>query len=175
MDNVSAMAGRQLGRLAAKAMEAARPSVIRRRAAEFAQVLKEQYEAGKHNDPTPADDETAVQEVADAMRGVDWAKVKAATAAKTAEATHSVKAMAQQVDWGKVQPVAAQVSSALIAAVASGQIPLGGPLGGRVVRTIMNDHDLAGRVAQAVGGTPAAPPDFRPLVQGAIETTAREV
>jgi hypothetical protein len=36
------------------------------------------------------------------------------------------------------------------------------------------DHDLAGRVAQAVGGTPAAPPDFRPLVQGAIDTTARE-
>jgi hypothetical protein len=82
--------------------------------------------------------------------------------------------MAQQVDWSKVQPVAATVSSALIAAVASGQIPLGGPLGGRVVRTIMNDHDLAGRVAQAVGGTPAAPPDFRPLVQGAIETTSRE-
>jgi hypothetical protein len=168
------MAGRQLGRLAAKAMEAARPSVIRRRATAFAQQLKDEYEAGKHEVATPADDDTAVQEVSDALRRVDWAKVKAATASRTAEATHNVKAMAQQVDWGKVQPVAAQVSSALIAAVASGQIPLGGPLGGRVVRTIMNDHDLAGRVAQAVGGTPASPPDFRPLVQGAIETTARE-
>jgi hypothetical protein len=155
-------------------MEAARPSEIRRRATTFGQLLKEQYEAGKNDQPTPADDDAAVDEVAAALRGVDWAKVRTATAAKTAEATQSVKAMAQQVDWGKVQPVAAQVSSALIAAVASGQIPLGGPLGGRVVRTIMNDHDLAGRVAQAVGGTPAAPPDFRPLVQGAIETTARE-
>jgi hypothetical protein len=168
------MAGRQLGRLAAKALEAARPAVIRQRATAFTQLLKEQYEAGKHEEPTPVDDDTAVHEVTDALRSVDWAKVKAATASRTAEATATVKSMAQQVDWSKVQPVAATVSSALIAAVASGQIPLGGPLGGRVVRTIMNDHDLAGRVAQAVGGTPAAPPDFRPLVQGAIETTSRE-
>jgi hypothetical protein len=155
-------------------MDAARPSVVRRRATAFAQLLKDEYEAGKHDEPTEADDDAAVHEVADALRSVDWAKVKAATATRTAEASQSVKSMAQQVDWTKVQPVAASVSSALIAAVASGQIPLGGALGGRVVRTIMNDHDLAGRVAQAVGGTPAAPPDFRPLVQGVMDTTSRE-
>ena len=79
--------------------------------------------------------------------------------------------MAQQVDWQAVQPVAAQVSSALIAAVASGQIPLGGPLTGRVARTIMNDQNLAQRVADALDRTAAPmPPDFR----GVIDTTGTE-
>ena len=79
--------------------------------------------------------------------------------------------MADQVDWAKVQPVAAQVSSALIAAVASGQIPMGGMLGSTVVRTIVNQGGLAQKVADSINdhNTPL-PPDFRAV----IDTTARD-
>lgn len=158
------MAGRQLGRLAAKFLGSANPSSVRERAAEFARTLKQQYEAGLRGEPD-ADDAAAtdqtVDDVAEAMRGVDWASVRQATAKGTSEAAERMRAMAAQVDWEKVQPVAAQVSSALIAAVASGKIPVGGPLGGRVLRTIMNDHDLAQRVAGSLARTPQAMPDFR--------------
>lgn len=157
-------------------MQAARPSAIRARAAVFGQELKEAYETGKGEEPTPADDDATVDDVTEAMRAVDWAKVRSATAGRTAEASQGVRAMAQQVDWARVQPVAAQVSSALIAAVASGQIPLGGALGARVVRTIMNDRNLAARVGTTLGtgGARSMPPDFGPLVQGVIDTTAHD-
>lgn len=165
------MAGRQLGRLAARLLGSANPSSVRERAAEFARTLKEQYEAGLRGDPDDgadaAEDAAGADEVAEAMRGVDWATVRQATAKGTSEAAERMRAMAAQVDWEKVQPVAAQVSSALIAAVASGQIPVGGPLGGRVLRTIMNDHGLAQRVAASLAPTPQAMPDFRPDLGGA--------
>jgi hypothetical protein len=174
-DSVISMAGRSLGRLTAKVMHSAKPAVVREKAAAFGKLLKDEYEAGKRGDPDPGVDVDAADEVASAMKKVDWAKVKTATAGKTAEATQSMKAMAAQVDWDKVTPVAAQVSSALIAAVASGQIPLGGHLGGRVARTIMNDRDLAQKVAASLARTPTqAPPDFRPIIAGAIETTATD-
>jgi hypothetical protein len=161
------MAGRSLGRLTAKVIEAAKPAAVREKAAAFGRLLKEEYEAGKAGDPTPAEDIVTADEVATVMGKVDWGKVKSATAGKTADATQSVKAMAAQVDWDRVTPVAAQVSSALIAAVASGQIPLGGALGGRVARTIMNDRDLAQKVATSLARSPKpAPPDFRPVIAG---------
>jgi hypothetical protein len=169
------MAGRSLGRLTAKVMQSAKPSAVRERATSFARLLRDQYEAGKRGDLDPADDIAAADEVAAAMGKVDWAKVRTATAGKTSEATQKVKAMAGEVDWAKVQPVAAHVSSALIAAVASGQIPLGGT-SGRVARAIMNDRDLAQKVASSMGRRQQhMPPDFRPLVERAIETTAREI
>ena len=175
-DSVSRMAGRSLGRLTAKVMHSANPAAMREKASAFGKLLKDEYEAGKRGDPDPMIDADAADEVAAAMKKVDWAKVKTATAGKTADATQSVKAMAAQVDWDKVTPVAAQVSSALIAAVASGQIPLGGHLGGRVARTIMNDRDLAQKVAASLARTPQqAPPDFRPVIAGAIETTATDL
>jgi hypothetical protein len=156
-------------------VQSAKPSVVREKATAFGRLLKDEYEAGKRGDPDPAADAEAADEVASMMKKVDWAKVKTATSGKTAEATQSVKTMAAQVDWDKVTPVAAQVSSALIAAVASGQIPLGGHLGGRVARTIMNDRDLAQKVAASLARTPKqTPPDFRPVIAGAIETTATE-
>ncbi|MFM2079246.1 MAG: hypothetical protein RJA49_3136 [Actinomycetota bacterium] len=158
-----------------KAIQAAKPAAIKQRASSFAKKLKTEYEAGLRDDPTPAEREATADEVSEAMRKVDWAKVKAATAGKTADATQSVKAMAAQVDWDKVTPVAAEVSSALIAAVAAGQLPIGGVMGARVARTIMNDRGLAQQVARSLARTPKqAPPDFRPLIAGAIETTARE-
>jgi hypothetical protein len=79
--------------------------------------------------------------------------------------------MAAQVDWAKVQPVAAQVSSALIAAVASGRLPVGGRLTTTVARAIADQGGLAQRVAQTLDQNRSAlPPDFRQ----AIGTTSTE-
>ncbi len=109
------------------------------------------------------------------MRGVDWAKVRAATSARGSDAAQSVKTMAAEVDWDKVQPVAAKVSSALIAAVASGQIGVGGRFGPTVARAIMNDRNLAGRVSTTLAAEESAVPDFRQIViAGAIDATSTE-
>jgi hypothetical protein len=173
------MASRQLGRLLAKVTKVASPRDLPARAAAFAALLKAEYEAGLRGqadqpiDSSGADTDitSTANEVADAMGAVDWAAVKSATAKGAGEAAERMRAMAAQVDWDKVQPVAAQVSSALIAALASGQIPLGGPLTGRVARTIMNDQNLAQKVADTLARTPASmPPDFR----GVIDTTGTE-
>lgn len=131
--------------------------------------------------PRPRDDAAAtagtaagddVDTVAAAMRGVDWAAVKSATAERGADATRVMRAMADQVDWTKVQPVAGQVTSALIAAVASGQLPVGGRIGGSVARAIVDQGGLSQRLTQRVAddGAPL-PPDFRPV----IEVTGSEV
>jgi hypothetical protein len=110
------------------------------------------------------------QEVAEALRGVDWTEVRSAAANRTNDVTRTMRAMADHVDWAKVQPVAAQVSSALIAAVAAGRIPVGGPLGPLVARTI-NDHKLGDRVAQHLQQSRTqVPTEFR----GIIEATASE-
>lgn len=110
--------------------------------------------------------------VAAAMRGVDWAAVKSATAERGADATRVMRAMADQVDWTKVQPVAGQVTSALIAAVASGQLPVGGRIGGSVARAIVDQGGLGQRLTQRVAADGAPlPPDFRPV----IEATGVEV
>lgn len=169
------MAGRQLGRLVARARNVLSPHDLSTRAAAFAALLKAEYEAGLRDAPEVSDDTTeadrTASDVAEALRTIDWATVKSATTKGAGEAAERMRAMAQQVDWQAVQPVAAQVSSALIAAVASGQIPLGGPLTGRVARTIMNDQNLAQRVADALDRTAAPmPPDFR----GVIDTTGSE-
>jgi hypothetical protein len=119
---------------------------------------------------TAAADDVAT--VAVAMRSVDWAAVKSATAERGADATRVMRTMADQVDWTKVQPVAGQVTSALIAAVASGQLPVGGRIGGSVARAIVDQGGLGQLVTQRVAtdGTPL-PPDFRPV----IEATGSEV
>ncbi len=109
--------------------------------------------------------------VAEALRGVDWADVRASTTERTGDVARSMRTMAEQVDWAKVQPVAANVSSALIAAVASGRIPVGGALGPIVARAITDQNHLGRRVARNLQQNPAtAPPDFR----GAIEATAAD-
>lgn len=111
-------------------------------------------------------------EVAEALRGVDWSEVRTATAGKANDVTKAMRAMSDHVDWAKVQPVAAQISSALIAAVAAGRIPVGGRLGPIVARAITDQNNLAGRVAENLQRTAApVPPDFR----GVIEATATEL
>ncbi len=122
--------------------------------------------------PTETEPQVAVDEVASALGGVDWASVRSATAERTGDAAKAVKAMTDQVDWGKVQPVASQVSRALIAAVAAGQIPVGGRMGATVARAIANQSGLAQRVGdQLQRSTTAAalPEEFR----HAIEATSR--
>jgi hypothetical protein len=110
-------------------------------------------------------------DISSALRNVDWNGVRTATAERTSGPRKAMRDMADQVEWSKVQPVAAQVSSALIAAVAAGQIPMGGLLGSTVVRTIMNQGGLAQRVADNLSEQKnTMPPDFR----GVIDTTARD-
>ncbi len=120
------------------------------------------------------DDETIAadaDQVAEALRGVDWSTVSAAAAERTSDAARTVKAMADQVDWAKVQPVAAQVSSALIAAVASGQLGVGGRLGSTVARAIVDQGGLGQQVAKRVNAQQlAVPNDLRRI----IDATARE-
>lgn len=101
-----------------------------------------------------------VDSVVDALRSVDWTKVRAATSERSSAAARKMREMAADVDWGRVQAGAAVVSSALIAAVASGQVPLGGRLAGPVAKAILNDADLAGRVSARLKGD-SAPPDLR--------------
>ena len=145
------------------------------RATEFAQRLKTEYQAGKAGDEPDANrevnDKNDAEEVASAMRGVDWAKVRAATSERSADAVAAMRSMAAEVDWAKVQPVAAKVSSALMAAVASGQLGVGGRLGGTVARAIINDRNLAQRVStELVKQEQPMPPDFRNV----IDVTATE-
>lgn len=125
--------------------------------------------AAAEADDTPDRD---AEEVAAALRGVDCAGVRAATAERGSEVAAAMKTMAQQVDWSRVQPVAAQVSSALIAAVASGRIGVGGPLGSTLARTLIGQQGMADRVAkQFQRADDPMPPDFR----AAIEASSREL
>lgn len=121
--------------------------------------------------PSEAEETADAATVAEMMRNVDWAGVRTATAERTADATKAMKAMADHVDWGKVQPVAAQVSSALIAAIATGQLGVGGPLAGTVARAMTNQRGLGQRVAAQLETTP----EQVPLDLGAtIEAVSRE-
>ena len=140
---------------------------------EGAAVLKSEYDAGRRGDDAPAEPEkdpeldADAKDVAEALRRVDWAQVRADTARRTGDAARAMKAMAGQVDWAKVQPAAAQVSSALIAAVASGRLHVGGRLTNTVARAIVDQGGLAQRVAANLD---QPPPDFREV----IDTTATD-
>lgn len=124
----------------------------------------------EHGDDAGLDSDA--DEVAEALRGVDWTQVRAATAERTNDVARTMRSLADHVDWAKVQPVAAQVSSALIAAVAAGRIPVGGRLGPIVVRAITDQNNLGRRVAASLEHTSTpVPPDFR----GIIEATATEL
>lgn len=177
------------GKAAARLAEAVRPFSSKARAVDFARLLRDEYHAGQaeaanrraaaahdaaHDavagDADAADERTIVG----AVRDIDWAAVRQATSARTGDIAQRMKAMAGEVDWRSVQPAAAHVSSALIAAVASGHLPLGGKLGSTVARAIMNDGGLAQRVGTTMtsrgGREQPHVPDFR----GVIDTTATD-
>ena len=144
------------------------------RDSQFVRTLRDEYRKGRDGETGEIGDAAAsdadVEAVAVAMRGVDWSRVKAATAARTGAAAKRMKTMAGDVDWAKVQSGAAVVSSALIAAVASGQIPVKGPVTGPIARAIINDGNLAARVNAVMARAGTTPPDFRQV----IDTTATE-
>lgn len=193
-------ASRGFGRFVAKARDAA-------------QALKQEYEAGKRGDdspaapiwPTPSEQLAAAtnllksigasptappdaataeeaEAVADAMRGVDWAGVRSATADRTGDAARAARSLADQVDWSRVQPAARRVSFSLIAAVASGQVRIGGPMGSLVAKAIVDQGGLGRRVENELerepGGDPAADvaTDLAALVEAGayVDTTARD-
>jgi hypothetical protein len=119
--------------------------------------------AARSNAPSPpSDDEEAML---DAVSRVDWDAVRAATGERTAEVTSTLRDLAGKVDWQRLQPVAAEVSSALIAALAAGRLPVGGPIGGQVIRAIVNQGDLADKVSATMASqhTPV-PADFRTVI-----------
>ena len=137
--------------------------------------VREAAAATDATDPlNPISDEAIAadaDEIAAALRNVDWTSVKAAAAERTGDAARTVKAMADQVDWARVQPVAAQVSSALIAAVASGQLGVGGRLGSTVARAIVDQGGLGQQVAARVNAKQlSVPADLRRI----IDATARD-
>lgn len=138
---------------------------MRRRATGFAEQLRAEYRAGRDG-ATEASDAADAEQVADAVRSVDWVAVRDATVDRAGEAAAAARAMAAEVDWKQLQPVAAEVSTALIAAVASGRLPLGGRLGAGVARAIIDDG-AAVRVARSLG-------DRVPRLSDVIDTTAHE-
>lgn len=178
---------------------------LAKRARRAAQVLKDEYAAGKRGEAEPAQkiwatpreqldavlgmmkgagrtdvEDTGAQQpvsaddadqVAGALGGVDWSGVRAATADRTGDAARAARAMADQVDWSKVQPAAQKVSKALIAAVASGQIPVVGPFGSLIARAIVDQGGMARRVGGRLDEQHTALPAD---VDAIIETTARE-
>lgn len=189
------MVAERLGRLAARLVNAAEPTVEKVKASDFAQKLLTEFERGRSGEPEPSAEPAAttasaasaqpnastaaadatdtpppsatddVDSLVDALSSVDWAKVRTAASEKGSGVATSMKKMAADVDWGKVQSGAAVVSSALIAAVASGQLPIGGRLAGPVARAILNDSDLASKVSSRLKGD-EQPPDLRDRVQG---------
>jgi hypothetical protein len=133
-------------------------------------LLRRTPKAVPDGGPEEASVAAEADEVSAAMKGVDWGQVRAATSQRTSDAARAMRAMAQQVDWTKVQPVATQVSSALIAAVAAGQIPVGGRLGPVVARAIVDQGGLGAQVGADLEADRTPLPDFR----AAIETTATD-
>jgi len=107
-----------------------------------------------------------VEELTTLIGGVDWAGVRSATAARTTETAQAVRALAGQVDWAAVQPVAAQASSALIAAVATGQLPVGGRIGSMVARAMIDQGGLGQRLGrQVLADQGAARPELRQVIE----------
>ena len=139
---------------------------MRRRASSFAALLRDEYVAGRDGVAEDASDIGDEEQVAEAVRSVDWTAVRAAPSDRAGEAVAAARAMAAEVDWQRLQPVATQVSTALITAVASGRLPIGGRLGTGIARAIVDDG-TAMRLARQLG-------DRLPDFSAVIDTTGRE-
>ncbi len=137
--------------------------------------------------PAPADDATsddraddpaadrstaAAAQMSLAIRSVDWGRVREATTDRTADVSRTARQLAEQVDWARIQPRAAQVSRAVIAAVASGQLGVGGRLGAVVARTIVDQGGLADQVGELLDHEPEEL--RRDIGRAVIDTSATE-
>jgi hypothetical protein len=117
-------------------------------------------------EPVTAEPVAGVAPEAAAAEAVEAAEAAEVTrllgeVARSADAVQAVKAMSAQVDWAKVQPVAAQASSALIAAVAAGKLPVGGRTGALVARAMLDQGGLGQRVGRQMAGQVRVSPDLR--------------
>jgi hypothetical protein len=126
-------------------------------------------EPTESTEPTDAE----LDEIATQLGGVDWSAVRSSVGERSGEAADAVRAMAAKVDWDKVQPVAAQVSSALITAVAAGRLPIAGRLGPIVAQAIAGQSAIGQRLAART----ALPTDLRRVIDAtssSAETRAAE-
>jgi hypothetical protein len=81
--------------------------------------------------------------------------------------------MAAQVDWERVQPMARQASSLLIAAVASGQLPVAGRTGTLVARAMLDQGGLGERVGRQVLQQTTLRPELRTVIE-VVDTIAAQ-
>ncbi len=126
--------------------------------------------AAAADDPEQPSDNPAgeASTVSTALSQVDWSKVTSAASERTGDVAQRMRAMADQVDWARLQPMAAKASSAMIAAVASGQLGVGGRIGAVVAKAIVDQGGLGQQVAQQMPVDEPLP-DYRNV----IDTTAR--
>ncbi len=104
---------------------------------------------------------------------VDWVAVRESASNRSADATRAVRSMAAQVDWERVQPMARQASSLLIAAVASGQLPVAGRTGTLVARAMLDQGGLGERVGRQVLQQTTLRPELRTVIE-VVDTIAAQ-
>ncbi len=104
---------------------------------------------------------------------VDWVAVRESASSRSADATRAVRSMAAQVDWERVQPMARQASSLLIAAVASGQLPVAGRTGTLVARAMLDQGGLGERVGRQVLQQTTLRPELRTVIE-VVDTIAAQ-
>jgi hypothetical protein len=112
-------------------------------------------------------------EVSSLLGAVDWVAVRESASSRSADATRAVRSMAAQVDWDRVQPMARQASSLLIAAVASGQLPVAGRTGALVARAMLDQGGLGERVGRQVMQQTALRPELRTVIE-VVDTIAAQ-
>jgi hypothetical protein len=93
-----------------------------------------------------ADDEASA--LGAVLQRVDWDAVRGTASDRGAEAVETMRSLAGQVDWERLAPVASSVSSALIAAVAAGKLPVAGPTGSLVARAIVDHRGVARQLGE---------------------------
>lgn len=99
--------------------------------------------------------------VAGVLARVDWPKVSDSVGSRTSEVAERLQALAAEVDWQRMRPVAGKVATALVAAAATGQLGrLSGPAAQAVARAINGDQGVgeaaASLLARRPGGAAAA-------------------
>lgn len=149
---------------------AADPGIDQPSAADAETETQTQTETETETDEALAAD---AAEVSGLLERVDWTAVRDSAAARSADATRAVRSMAAQVDWARVQPVAAQASSLLIAAVASGQVPVVGRTGTLVARAMLDEGGLGERVGRQLVQQAAVRPELRTVI-GVVDSIAAQ-
>lgn len=131
------------------------------------------FDADQPVDTSPDTLAAEADELSGLLGKVDWVAVRESASSRSADATRAVRSMAAQVDWDRVQPVARQASSLLIAAVASGQMPVAGRTGALVARAMLDQGGLGERVGRQVLQQTALRPELRTVIE-VVDTIAAQ-